>query len=172
MGDRRTVRGRRLLLTAFVILATPAMPQWAFGAASDDEALVRTIDGDTLSIGQRRIRLHGIDAPESAQNCQAHDGVLWNCGSKATAVLASLIIAGVECVSLTVDRFGREVARCTNAQGEDVGAEMVRLGWAVAFIRYSRDYEELEVQAREGRLGLWAGLFERPEEYRRQSAKK
>ncbi len=46
----------------------------------------RIIDGDTIDIAGERIRLHGIDAPESGQTCVA-DGVTWPCGQSATAAL-------------------------------------------------------------------------------------
>lgn len=167
---QRTIKRRcRLLMAAFVALIHPVLPPQAFGQTLGGGATVRVIDGDTLSIGERRIRLHGIDAPEGGQGCQRSDGSPWDCGADATAALTRLVTTGVECVQLATDRFGREVARCTNGQGMDVSGEMVRLGWAVAFIRYSRDYAELELQARAANAGLWAGIFEAPEEYRRRT---
>ena len=50
----------------------------------------RGVDGDTLEIGDRRIRLHGIDAPEAKQTCLAN-GKRWRCGTNATSALAQMI---------------------------------------------------------------------------------
>ena len=36
--------------------------------------IARVIDGDTLEIGGKRIRLHGIDAPERRQSCEDAGG--------------------------------------------------------------------------------------------------
>ena len=47
----------------------------------------RIIDGDTLEVGGKRVRLHGIDAPEAKQTCTAH-GKTWHCGEEATFALA------------------------------------------------------------------------------------
>ncbi len=46
--------------------------------------------------------------------------------------------------------------------GVDVGAAMVRAGWAVAFVRYSADYVIQEREARAEKSGLWAGSFSMP----------
>ena len=48
---------------------------------------VQVTDGDTLRIGDSRIRLHGIDAPERAQSCDGADGQSYRCGEEATAAL-------------------------------------------------------------------------------------
>ncbi len=61
-------------------------------AASSDEIAGTTtvIDGDTLEIRGGRIRLHGIDAPESRQLCRL-DGKPWQCGKDAANALAEKI---------------------------------------------------------------------------------
>lgn len=45
----------------------------------------------------------------------------------------------VICEKRDPDRYGRTVAVC-RANGEDLGAILVREGLAWAFVRYSRDY--------------------------------
>ena len=65
----------------------------------------RVIDGDTLSIGDVRIRLEGIDAPEAGQTCKSRSGVSWPCGSAATAALERLIAGWpVRCVGIATGR--------------------------------------------------------------------
>ncbi len=84
-------------------------------------------DGDTLRFGSQRIRLHGIDAPESKQRCRA-GGKTWACGAAATRALRERIVGRpVECADRDRDRYGRIVAVCRVA-GEDVNAWMVAQG--------------------------------------------
>ena len=127
---------------------------------------VRVVDGDTLRIGERRIRLHGIDAPERAQRCDGADGQRYRCGEEATAALTRLI-GGRQpaCVERDRDSYGRSVAVCSVA-GRDLNRAMVAEGWALAYTRYSRDYEGDEAAARRARRGVWQGAFERPDQYR------
>ncbi|WP_245292392.1 thermonuclease family protein [Rhizobium sp. 9140] len=121
----------------------------------------RVVDGDTLAIGRDRIRLIGIDAPESEQTCE-RDGRDWNCGQEARRHLARLIgKTAVACEGRADDRYGRRLAICA-AGGEDLNARMVEDGFAVAF----GDYEVEEADARARRAGLWAGTFDRPRDWR------
>ena len=126
----------------------------------------RVVDGDTIQVGTVRIRLHGIDAPEAGQTCE-RGGVSYSCGAKSTQMLTSLISGrGLTCEPTARDRWDRVVARCV-ADSRDVGRWMVGNGWAVAFIRYSKDYSEDEERAKSEKLGLWNGKFSRPDEWRR-----
>ena len=104
------------------------------------------VDGDTFDIGQTRIRVFGIDAPEAATPM----------GPKATG-WARRKLAGqnVDCVKKDTDRYGRTVATCYLG-GEDVARSMVREGWARAYRRYSLDYVDAEAAARADHVGLWS----------------
>ncbi len=123
----------------------------------------RIIDGDTLAIGAERIRLLGIDAPELAQVCL--DGETpRNCGQAAKAELAAMAALGrVECSGHSKDKYGRLLAVCTSG-GRELNAAMVRSGQAVSYGGYAA--EERFAQAE--RRGLWAGTFDRPQNWRRQ----
>ncbi len=70
------------------------------------------------------------------------------------------------CEDLGRDRYKRIIARCTVA-GEDLGQWMVQLGLALAYRRYSLDYVDEEADAQAARLGIWAGEFVKPWEWRR-----
>ncbi len=123
------------------------------------------VDGDTLDIGGKRIRLYGIDAPESRQNCQT-ESLSYRCGQDATAALADKIgQRPVTCHRKDVDRYGRIVAVCWIG-AEDLNAWMVWQGWAVAYRRFSTDYVLHEDTARKARRGLWQGEFQMPWDWR------
>jgi endonuclease YncB( thermonuclease family) len=151
---------RRAAFTLLVLAATfPAQAADIAGQAS-------IIDGDTHEIHGQRIRLHGIDAPESAQLCN-RDGKPWPCGRRAAFALADRIgNLTVTCEAKDRDRYGRIVAICF-AGGENLNAWMVRQGWALAYRRYSRDYIADEDTARQARAGIWAGTFTPPWDWRR-----
>jgi endonuclease YncB( thermonuclease family) len=125
-------------------------------AAADQIIGVATvIDGDTIRVNDTRIRLHGIDAPETAQSCTAAGGGTWGCGIEATRELRSALAGReVNCKPVTLDRYGRTVARCFVGP-VDIQAEMVRRGLAWAFVKYSRDYLPEEAEARSAHRGIW-----------------
>lgn len=136
----------------------------ALAPAADAWGQVTVTDGDSLVLSGKRIRLHGIDAPELRQSCA--DG--WPAGALARAALAAVIDRRpVECSPVTLDRYGRTVARCT-AGGRDLGAAMVAAGMAYAFTRYSVEYEPQERAARARGLGVHVHPCGRPEAYRRR----
>src|SRR5207302_6763402 len=86
----------------------------ATACAADLEGQASVIDGDTLEIQGTRIRLWGIDAPESSQLCRGDDSLQYRCGAKAANDLDAFIAARpVACVPTTLDRYGRTVASCS-----------------------------------------------------------
>jgi endonuclease YncB( thermonuclease family) len=143
--DGRAMRPAVISLL-LLITAVPAHAADIAGQAS-------MIDGDTLEIHGQRIRLHGIDAPESAQLCN-RDGKPWPCGRRAAFAFADRIgNLTVTCEAKDRDRYGRIVAICF-AGGENLNTWMVRQGWALAYRRYSRDYIADEDTARQARAGI------------------
>ena len=136
-----------------------------FVAQSAFAGTARVIDGDTLELDGERIRLHGIDAPEMKQTCK-RDGLTWLCGKEARKALVGWVGGrDVDCEGDTRDRYGRLLAHCS-VDGQDIGEWMVSRGLAVAYYRFSYEYERAEHRAKSAKVGLWAGDFEKPWDWR------
>jgi endonuclease YncB( thermonuclease family) len=126
----------------------------------------RVIDGDTIVIGETRVRLEGIDAPESAQTCQRKWFGSWACGTAATVALSDMIGGKpVSCESHGLDKYGRTLGTCF-VEGRDINAQMVRRGYAWAFIKYSTSYVRQEEAAKAEGLGIWQGPSQPAWEFR------
>ena len=166
-----TIRKHYGLLALAALLAVYGWSNQRQVAASklDSPAIVgrpSVIDGDTISIRGRRIRLHGIDAPESGQICQDATERDYRCGQKAALALDNKIARqNVYCYARDKDRYGRRIATC-ELNGEDLNGWLVSQGWAVAYRRYSVIYVAQEIVARVAGRGMWAGTFDAPENWR------
>ena len=126
------------------------------------------IDGDTISIGETRVRLEGIDAPESGQTCRRKWIGSWPCGAVATEALTRFVEnRTVSCEPRGLDKYGRTLAVCF-VDGRDINAQMVRQGHAWAFVRYSQSYVNEEALAKAESLGIWQGESQAPWDYRAQ----
>lgn len=145
------------ICAAFVLALLP------LAASGDPAGIVRVVDADTWDVGDIRVRIHGIDAPEKGQMCERPDGTRWDCGRWAAAE-AERRFGGrqADCETLDMDlRYNRVVARCVVGD-QDAGRAMVTDGLAVAFRRYSWDYDLEEKSAAVAGTGIHAGRFERP----------
>jgi len=151
---------------AFAALVLVLIAALAPAAHADIAGRASVIDGDTIEIHGQRIRLFGVDAPESAQFCLA-DNNRWRCGQQAALALDSKIAGRpVACAEKDRDRYGRIVAVC-RADNEDLNAWLVAEGWALAYRQYSTNYVGSEEAARSARKGVWRGTNVPPWDWRR-----
>lgn len=116
--------------------------------------VIRIIDGDTMEILYQKtpikIRLEHIDCPEKRSKQPF--------GTQAKTALSDLCFGQqVTINSQNSDRYGRLVAVITNSKKQIVNQEMIKLGMAWHFTKYSTDktYAKLEQEARKKRIGLW-----------------
>ena len=155
MATRRTAA----LLTVLA-LCSPASASDLIGQAS-------VIDGDTLEIHGTRIRLWGIDAPESTQLCRGDDSLQYRCGAKAANDLDAFIARRpVSCTPVSLDQYGRTVATCS-VDNSDLGEWLVDNGLALDWPRFSnRRYEAAQHNAERAGRGIWKGSYVEPWLYR------
>lgn len=126
----------------------------------------RVIDGDTIDVAGTRVRLEGIDAPEIAQTCGRRLFGTWACGKAAARALRDLTFGReVACERRGTDKYGRMLGVCF-VDGHDLNAQMVRKGFAWAFVRYSTSYVDAEAKARADKVGIWQGASEPAWDYR------
>ena len=123
---------------------------------------IRIVDGDTIVLNSKKIRFHGIDAPEKKQKCKDSNSEIYFCGLKATDELKKIIGANqINCKTKDKDRYGRFISVCF-VNGKNINALLVEKGWALAYRKYSNDYIAIENKAKKNKLGLWSGSFKPP----------
>ena len=126
------------------------------------------IDGDTIRIGEERIRFSGIDAPEINQTCIS-EGVEVFCGQISKSLLVDKTsLEQVKCISEGKDQYNRTLAECF-VNGESLSRYLVRQGYAFAYRKYSKKFIKDEDYAKEKKMGMWNMKFIFPWNYRKKN---
>lgn len=155
---------RTLLLLAAVVFVPLVLSQ----PAKSIVGVASVVDGDTLEIRGVRIRLWGIDAPESAQLCLNAQNVRYRCGAESANRLSQFIgQRTVTCEQRDTDRYKRMVAVCQVAD-QSINQWLVENGFALAYIQYGgKVYLSMENAAKAAKRGVWQGKFQAPWDYRK-----
>ena len=136
----------------------------------------KVVDGDTIKINKKKIRLFGIDAPEKDQVCKKiyMSFIIFNfqkkykCGEQSIlALLKKIKDKKIKCVlKKEKDKYKRDIGICY-LNKQDINKWLVKNGHAIAYKKYSKKYVLDEKYAQENKLGIWGGTFIKPEKWRR-----
>jgi len=150
-----------------------------FGKTMAVSGKASVIDGDTIRINKKKIRLYGIDAPELRQTC----GWVFSrgCGEESKWMLEQILKNEIiTCFYKQKDKYGRIIGICYVGELDhipilmlspmfEINGVMVNMGLAIAYKRYSNRYIKLEDDAKKNNRGIWKGKFEKPEEWRKKN---
>ena len=129
---------------------------------------VTVIDGDTIRLGDVKIRFSGIDAPEINQTCVASEGKV-ACGKISRDLLIEKVTNNkISCTDEGKDFYGRVLGECF-VNGESLSSYLVREGFAFAYRKYSDKYVQDEEYAKSNKIGMWSMEFEYPWDFRRNN---
>ena len=129
---------------------------------------VTVVDGDTIKLGDVKIRFSGIDAPEINQICVASEGKV-ACGKISRDILITKVTNNkISCTDEGKDFYGRVLGECF-VNGESLSRYLVREGFAFAYRKYSDKFISDEEYAKSNRLGMWSMKFQFPWDYRKSN---
>lgn len=152
-----------------IIITLVSCLAFSIAQAADLLGVPRIVDGDTLAIGATKVRLEGIDAPETDQVCLNANGVHWACGIDARdQLMTHIAVREINCISHGTDAYRRTLATCYLA-GENLNGWLVQQGWALAYVKYSSAYRQVEEDARANQRGIWQGAFIAPWDWRHRN---
>ncbi len=132
------------------------------------------IDGDSLKVGNREVRLFGIDAPEYHQNCFDEKNKEYACGQASRDFLVDLAQKReVKCIYAEKDKYERFLGKCF-VGNIYINEELIKNGMAVIYNFTESDdkMDELESEAKKQKIGIWQGAFQLPKDYRKSHPRK
>ncbi|WP_276883163.1 thermonuclease family protein [Campylobacter cuniculorum] len=140
---------KNFFIVLILILVTLFTKEYIVNPQSLEVKVVKVIDGDTINVleGNKivKIRLFGIDAPESKQEF----------GIESKNFLASMIgDKKIRIIYKDKDKYGRILA-LIKFEDKDINKIMVNTGHAWAYSYYSDMYLREQKLAQEKKLGLW-----------------
>ena len=126
---------------------------------ADISGLAFVQDNGSLRIGRRTIHLFGVYIPPTSTACRSFDGPV-KCAPRAALALDFKIRGFVHCDERAASPDGGVIAVCWTgrtplSEGEDLGAYLLRKGWAAALPEAPVEYQVMERVARVRRLGIW-----------------
>lgn len=169
------------LLLLVALIFTPSILIAKEPIRTIEGIVVKVSDGDTINVQDSygtklKIRLYGIDAPETEKSNKKTGRVSkpgQPYGEQAYQALNSKIYRKqVKLEIMAVDQYKRSVG-IVYLNGKNINLEMVAEGWAWAYRQYldrphASEYVEAEEHARAKRLGIWQqNNPEPPWEFRR-----
>ena len=135
---------------------------------------VFVLDGDSIKVGKKEVRLFGLDAPEYKQNCFDAQNEEYPCGQASRDFLSNLANGKeANCLYAEKDKYDRFLGKCF-VGGVSINEEIVKNGMAVIynFTESSEKMDDLEKQAKASKIGIWRGSFELPKDYRKHNMRK
>jgi micrococcal nuclease len=134
-----------ILLFVSLAYASQGYPAHVVGVSNGDTLTVLTAEKK-----QVKIRLAGIDAPETGQDF----------GQRAKQAASEMAFGkDVTIRASGQDRYGRTVAEVILPDGRNLGREMVRAGMAWRYVKYAPNdgtLARLEATAKAEKRGLWS----------------
>lgn len=131
---------------------------------------VKVIDGDSIRVGDKEVRLFGIDAPEFKQTCFNAKNEEYECGRASFEFLNNFADnKNAECYYAQKDRYNRYLSKCF-VNNISINEEILRNGMAIIynFTQSDDTMKKLEAEAKERKLGIWQGAFQLPKQYRKK----
>ena len=129
------------------------------------------LDGDSIRVSRKEVRLFGIDAPEYSQTCFNKTNIEYNCGLNSKEFLIKLIGGKkIDCFYAQKDKYDRFLAKCY-LDNLSINEEIIKNGMAVVYNFTESDevIDKLEEQAKNKKIGIWQGAFELPKNYRKKN---
>lgn len=161
-------RSAILFLALYAALGVFLYERSSSAIAGHIEGQATVVDGDSLLITGKRIRLADIDAPEYDQTCGEDRSKIWLCGqSAADALTAHIAGQTVTCEVRGYDHYRRLLGLCSLPDGSEINRWAVRNGWALTY-NLDNVYEREQREASAASRGIWSSKFIRPSEWRAQ----